>query len=414
MQDFKINLPNTPSQSKKRIAIRITKAAERALVKGHPWLFESAIIKQSQDGQPGDLAVIFDRRQKFLAIGLYDPTSIIRVRILQHHNPATINQDWFTTKITSASKIREKLPEKTNAYRLINGENDHLPGLIIDRYAQAFVIKIYSIAWMPYIGMLATILVDRFSPQHIVLRLGRNIQSSIHSSDPVHDGQLIYGKPLDRPILILENGITFEVDLIHGHKTGFYLDQRDNRSRVEKISKNKNVLNVFAYTGGFSVYAARGGACQVTSLDLNRLALLAAQRNFTHNQDHPAIKKCIHKTRAGDAFKLLTEMVQAKRSFDIVIIDPPSFAKKSSEVDKAIAAYQRLTQLGINLLEKNGILVQASCSSRISRTAFFEAVLQASRNAGRPLNEIERTGHPIDHPIHFPEGEYLKCLFAKL
>jgi 23S rRNA (cytosine1962-C5)-methyltransferase len=244
------------------------------------------------------------------------------------------------------------------------------------------------------------------------LRLGRIIQSYTQSHYKLYDGQLIYGNPLEGPVHFLENGLKFEADLKYGHKTGFYLDQRDNRAMVERISEAKNILNVFSYTGGFSVYAARGGAKTVISLDLSQPALISAKQNFAYNQDNPAIANCSHETQIGDAFKILTVYAQTNKNFDMVIIDPPAFAKKQSEQAKAISAYRRLTQLGLKILTSGGILVQSSCSSRVSKQIFIDTVCLAAKQVGRPLREIKCTGHAIDHPISFPEGEYLKCLFA--
>ena len=412
MQALNITLPSIPSPAKKHIAMRVTSPAERALKKGHPWLFETAITKQSQEGQPGDLAVIFDSHRKFLAIGLYDPTSIIRVRILHHLRPAKIDQIWFAEKIREAAEIRADLHANTNGYRLLHGENDRLPGLVIDRYAQSLVMKIYSPAWIPYLNLLIPIINDLLNPKRIVLRLARGMLSYPQHLHGLKDGDVIYGKPVDGPEFFIEHGITFEVDLKLGQKTGFFLDQRDNRARVEKISKGKRVLNIFSYTGGFSVYAARGGAKEVISVDQSQPALEAAQRNFAHNQANATISACRHEIRAGDAFKLLQNFARSNQNFELLIIDPPAFAKKEGEIKKAIAAYQQLTRQGIAVLVPGGILVQASCSSRVSEVAFFDAIHQAARQVHRPLKEFERTGHALDHPIGFPEGGYLKCLFA--
>jgi 23S rRNA (cytosine1962-C5)-methyltransferase len=226
------------------------------------------------------------------------------------------------------------------------------------------------------------------------------------------DGSVLQGTSSDNPFLFVENGITFEADIRNGQKTGFFLDQRDNRARVEKLSKEKRVLNMFSYTGGFSVYAARGGATKVVSVDLSKPALASAKRNFSYNRSDPAIAACHHEIHAGDAFELLQNYANNKITFDMLILDPPSFAKRKSEIEKAISAYHQLTGLGLKVLSPGGILVQASCSSRVSQSDFFETIHQAAQQNGRHLREIERTGHPIDHPIKFPEGEYLKCLFA--
>ena len=283
---------------------------------------------------------------------------------------------------------------------------------MIDRYNETLVLKLYSPAWLPHLKSLLECLVEVIPFEHAVLRLSRAIQKQPQVLYGIRDGNSLFGDQLNTPIRFQENGLWFEADPLQGHKTGFYLDQRENRVRVGALAKEKSVLNVFAYTGGFSVYAASGGAVQVTSLDISRPALEAAQRNFAHNQHLPAIRACEHEILPGDAFEIMAALHAKNRHFDLVVIDPPSFAKSQPEIQGAIHAYQQLTHLGLNVLNPGGTLVQASCSSRIDRDAFFPAVHRAALDAGRPLQEIERTAHPIDHPVRFKEGAYLKCLFA--
>ncbi len=444
--------------------MRVTPAAERAIKQGHPWLFESAITDQSHEGKAGDLAVIFDKKRRFLAIGLYDPQATIRVRILQRLKPATISEDFFKAKLDAANELRAPLrdtpPERlTNGYRLVHGENDGFPGLVIDRYAETCVVKLYTPAWIPHLNdvlsvlshvianpagvkqspsMQAEIAASGYRPSRndearIVLRLSERLKNTAFG---LEDGMLLQGTPLDGAVIFHENGLRFEADPVQGQKTGFFLDQRENRARVETLAKGKRVLNVFSYTGGFSVYAARGGATEVISLDASKPATDAAERNFALNfsPKSPPLapprrtggervpppragearwgENSIHKTITGDAFTEMARMKDEGQRFEMVIIDPPSFARKASQAEGALNAYQKLTKLGLDILAPNGILVQASCSSRVDSEAFFDAIHAAARQHGRPLNEIERTSHALDHPIGFKEGEYLKCLFA--
>jgi len=405
-------LASLPAPSEKRIALRVTPSAERALRGGHPWLYNDSIRQQSHEGKLGDLAVIFDSKRHFLAIGLYDPLSPIRVRILQHKEPSPINRDWFRRKIELAWEIRSVLPEDTTGYRLIHGENDGLPGLVLDNYAQTFVLKIYSAAWIPFLGDLLPQLMD-LSPMRIILRLSRDVARRPEHLYGLEDGMTVWGSRPDEPVLFKENDLIFEADPIRGQKTGFFLDQRDNRAKVEPLANGLSVLNVFAYTGGFSVYAARGGAQTVISVDSSKPALEAAERNFAHNIDHPEIANTEHKILVGNAFQILPQLHYDGVRYDMVIIDPPSFAKKRAEIETALAQYRRLTRLGLNILNPGGIFIQASCSSRISEKDFIMAVHQEAQQNGHPLQEIQRTGHPLDHPIGFPEGVYLKCLFAR-
>jgi 23S rRNA (cytosine1962-C5)-methyltransferase len=395
------------------MALHVSAPAERALRQGHPWIFDQAITEQSHEGAPGDLAVIFDNKRRFLAVGLYDPTSTIRVRILQHRQPATIDENWFKAKLIAANQLREPLTyQSTNGYRLVHGENDGLPGLIVDRYADTLVIKIYSPAWIPHLKEFCSALSQTNPTQRLMLRLSRSLNKQSRFLYGLEDGMTLAGLPLEGLILFQENGLTFECDPIHGQKTGFFLDQRENRARVEKISKGKSVLNVFAYTGGFSVYAARGGAKQVVSVDLSAPAIQAAIHNFAHNQQFPAVKSVLHETIADDAFDVLARMETQKRLFDLVIIDPPMFAQNQSQIAAGLSAYRKLTRLGLGVLRSGGTLVQASCSSRIDAETFFDTIHQSARESSRRLIEIERTGHALDHPIGFEEGAYLKCLFA--
>jgi 23S rRNA (cytosine1962-C5)-methyltransferase len=402
-----------PSPASKRIALRVSAPAERAIRQGHPWIFDQAITEQSHEGAPGDLAVIFDNKRQFMAIGLYDPTSSIRVRILQSHQPATINADWFQSKLIAANEIRKPLlGQSTDGYRLVHGENDGLPGLVIDRYAETLVLKIYSPSWIPHLKEFISALLQANPCERLILRLSRSLQKQVEFLHGLEDGVTLAGSPPEGLILFRENGITFECDPIHGQKTGFFLDQRENRARVEKLSKGKSVLNVFAYTGGFSVYAARGGAKQVVSVDMSTPAMQAAVRNFSYNQQFPTVKSASHETVAEDAFEVLARMESQKRLFDLVILDPPMFAQNQSQVAAGLSAYRKLTHLGLGVLRPGGTLVQASCSSRIDAETFFDTIHQTARESNRRLIEIERTGHALDHPIGFDEGAYLKCLFA--
>ena len=407
-------LTAVPPLAERRLALRVTPAAQRALRQGHPWLFDQAITAQSGEGRPGDLAVIFDAHRRFLAIGLYDPTSPLRVRVLHHGAPTAIDRSWLSGKLAGAIAWLSTLPENgTTGYRLVHGENDGLPGLVIDRYASTLVAKIYSLAWIPRLGELRAALDDVFPAACLVLRLSRDLLRRPEYLYGLEDGTVLAGPPPEGPVSFLENGLRFEADVLRGQKTGFFLDQRDNRARVERLSAGQEVLNVFAYSGGFSLYAARGGAPEVVSLDSSAPALAAAERNFALNLDLPAVAAAHHTSLAADAFLALADLRRGGRTFDLLIVDPPAFAKRQGEVSAALNAYERLTALALGVLRPGWTLVMASCSSRVPAAAFFDAVNAAAQRAGRPLRESERTGHPIDHPVLFPEGAYLKCLFAR-
>ncbi len=403
-------LSQTSPPSDRAIAVRVVPAAERAIRQGHPWLFADSIKSVSHEGSAGDTAVIFDRKRRLMAVGLYDPDSPVRVRILHAGSAAKINEAWFEKKLKQAQSLREPLlAQKTTGYRLVHGENDGFGGMVIDRYAETAVFKLYSMAWVPHLATLISLLPEIIPIQSIVLRLSRNIQTPAKELG-LQDGMVIWGTAVMQTVQFLENNLTFEADVIRGQKTGFFLDQRENREYVESLSQGRTVLNTFAYSGGFSLYALRGGATHVTSLDLSHPALEDAIHNVSLNP-LPSEK---HAILVGDAFEELAKLREQKKRFDMVIIDPPSFAKQKSEVTRALSAYRKLVKMGVQLVNRHGIFVMASCSSRIQAEPFFEMVHDAAWSVQRPLTEIKRTQHAIDHPITFKEAAYLKCLFAQV
>ncbi|MCB0062804.1 MAG: class I SAM-dependent methyltransferase [Caldilineaceae bacterium] len=407
-------LSTLPRPADRRIALHITRDAERHLRNGHPWLFADSIVRQSHEGKPGDLAVVFDQKRRFLAIGLYDPTSPIRLRVLQQGTQATIDRAWFHATLNASLQRRQSLlaDARTTGYRLVYGESDGLPGCVMDRFGTTLVIKLYTAAWVPHLADLVHGIEQVQPAERIVLRMSRNMQAEPAYLSGLEEGMILTGPPLTGPVVFLEHGIRFEADPIHGQKTGFFLDQRENRARVEGLAAGKRVLNVFAYNGGFSLYAARGGATEVTSLDSSGPALAAAEHNFGLNQDDPAIAATSHKLLEGDAFRLLQQLAEDGAQYDLVIIDPPAFAKRQSEVSGALNAYAQLTRLGLGVLRAGGTIVLASCSSRISSADFVANAEEAATAAGRPLTIFARTDHALDHPIGFAEGAYLKCIYA--
>lgn len=404
-----------PKPGQKRLALRLSPAGEKAVRRGLPWIYDSWVPPDTV-GNPGDLGVVFDGKKKFLGIGLWDPDSTIRLRMLHHGTPATIDATWLATKLSQGYARRAALladrEAPTDGFRLCNGENDGLPGLVVDAYADTCVIKLYTAAWVPWLGAIRDGLVALHPWERLVLRLNRAMQSNPRTLHGLRDGQILSGPALTGPVLFSENGIIFEAEPVIGQKTGFFLDQRDNRARVGRLSAGQDVLNVFSYTGGFSVYAARGGARSVASVDISQPAMDAACRNFALNAHLPEVAACRHEPVARDAFAALEEMRRQNRRFGVVILDPPMFAQSKDEVENALAAYARLTRLGLTVLEPGGILVQASCSNRVPAEDFFACIHQTAEAAGRPLREIERTGHAVDHPVSFEQGSYLKCLFA--
>jgi 23S rRNA (cytosine1962-C5)-methyltransferase len=394
-----------------RLRLRISAAAESIVRSGHPWLFADSVHEANRPGQTGELAVIFDRKDRFLAVGLFDSDSPIRVRILHAGKPQAIDAAWWEMRLAQTLARRENLfDEQTTGYRLIHGESDGWPGLVLDRYDTTLVLKLYTAAWLPRLPEVLNLFKETIPCERIVLRLSRNIQPLAEKEFQVRDGQVLSGATPSGPVIFLENGIRFEADVLRGQKTGFFLDQRENRAEVEKLASGRTVLNAFSFSGGFSVYAARGGAKSVTDLDISSHALESANRNFALNNTIPAVAACRHETVQADTFEWL-EKNSAR--FSLIVLDPPSLAKRAAEREGALRAYERLNSLGIARLDRDGILVAGSCSAHVSATDFFNTVRSAAAKSGRKYSELKTTQHPPDHPATFKEAEYLKVIYLK-
>ncbi|APY00313.1 class I SAM-dependent rRNA methyltransferase [Lacinutrix venerupis] len=400
----------TSSYSPKRLAIKLNSKGEQFVLQGHPWVFSDNITKINTDANSGDLAIIFSKnKNKVIGLGLYDANSPIRIKMLHSGNTAaTIDNAFFKSKIEEAFSKRSKLLQtNTNSYRLLFGENDGFPGLIADVYAHVLVVKIYSEIWIPYLEGILESLQNVSNAKTIVIRLSRSLeQSTLHN---LKNGEVVYGVLEDEVVEFVEHDVNFSANVIKGHKTGYFLDHRANRKQVGEWSKGKTVLDVFSYAGGFSVHALANGAKEVTSLDISKQALEIAYQNGKLNN-----YTGIHKTIADDAFVALKKLIKNKQTFDVVVIDPPSFAKQQSEIELAKKKYAQLAQLGIQLTAKKGLLVLASCSSRVLSQTFFDINMQVLRESSRTSKCILKTTHDIDHPIGFPEGAYLKCGYYKL
>ena len=398
--------------SKTTLRLRITSTAESIVRSGHPWLFADSIHEANRAGETSELAVIFDRKDKFLAVGLFDPDSPIRVRILHAGKPQAIDAAWWQNRLAQALVRREKLFDaQTTGFRLIHGESDGWPGLVLDRYDSTLVLKLYTAAWLPRLPEILALFKEKIPSERITLRLSRNIQPFAAKRFQLSDGQVLFGAAPTGPVIFSENGIRFEADVLRGQKTGFFLDQRANRAEVEKLAAGRRVLNAFSFSGGFSVYAARGGAQSVTDLDISAHALESAKRNFALNQNFPGVAACRHETVQADTFEWL-ETCPAK--FDLMVLDPPSLAKRATEREGALRAYERLNSLGIVRLERGGILVAGSCSAQVPAADFFNAVRSAARKSDRNFTELKTLQHPPDHAATFKEAEYLKVIYLKL
>lgn len=389
----------------KRLAVKLNAKGEQFVVKGHPWVFSNNIVKINTDAKSGDLAIIFSKnKNRVIGLGLYDANSPIRIKMLHSGTEKVeINAGFFQNKIKKAYHVRlSLLKTNTNSYRLIFGENDGFPGLIADVYASVLVVKMYSEIWLPYLESILPSLQETSKAKTIVIRLSRGLeQSKLHQ---FKNGDVVFGTLQNEVVEFIEHGVNFSANVIKGHKTGYFLDHRANRKQVGEWSKGKTVLDVFSYAGGFSVHALANRAKEVTSLDISKQALEIALQNGKLNN-----YSGVHKTIAGDAFEELKKLIQKKITFDVVVIDPPSFAKQVSEIELAKKKYAQLAEFGAKLTAKNGLLVLASCSSRVTSQAFFDINNQQLLAIHKPFKIILKTQHDIDHPVSFSEGAYLKC-----
>ncbi|WGK64522.1 class I SAM-dependent rRNA methyltransferase [Croceiramulus getboli] len=398
-----LKLPN-------RLAIVLTPAAQKKVKQGHPWIFDQGITRQSDSGANGSLCIIYDHHtRKMIAIGLFDPHSPIRIKVIHQGGAQTIDRSFFEVKINNAfAKRTPLLATDTTAYRLIFGESDGFPGLIADVYDQVLVVKLYSWCWEPYLDTIFELLQKQSGCKVLILRLSRNAQKT--ASGAYTDGQVVYGSwEAAQSVYFKEYGVQFSANPLRGHKTGHFLDHRENRRRVGELSRGKSVLDVFSYTGGVSVHALVGGATTVTSLDISGPALEQAKKNADLNEFSGE-----HRTLQGDAFKVMEQLRQQGTSFDVLVIDPPSFAKRAAEVDRAKQSYRSLVHLGASLLKPEGLLLMASCSSRIPAEDFFQLVEEELMKCGKSFVIDDKTLHDIDHPIGFPEAAYLKCGYYQM
>jgi 23S rRNA (cytosine1962-C5)-methyltransferase len=375
------------SSAPKTLRLRLRPTAESIVRGGHPWVFADSIKEQNREGRAGELAVIFDRNDQFLAVGFYDPESPIRVRIIQSGKPIGIDTDFWRTRFEQALAKRA-FDANTTGHRCIHGENDGFPGLVLDRYGDTCVFKIYTTAWTDRINEIAAFA----NAPNVIVRTSRNLG--------LPEATVLRGK-VTGPIQFVENGIRFEADVLRGQKTGFFLDQRENRQIVESLARGRAILNAFSFSGGFSVYAARGGATSVCDLDISAHALESARHNFALNKLAGP-----HETIQADTFEFLAQ--NPSRKFGLIVLDPPSLAKRESEKAGALRAYRQLVQSALPWLDRGGILVAASCSGHVTPEEFFATVLKASG-----LKEFRRTENPVDHPATFPEARYLKCIYLR-
>lgn len=383
--------------------IHLRKGKDQSLKRFHPWIFSGAIAHLDEGIQEGDIVRVFNAENKFVATGHFQIGSIA-VRVLSFED-IEVNSSFWAERLQKAYALRIDAGiarEDNNMYRLIHGEGDNLPGLIIDIYNEAAIMQAHSVG-MHYSRKIIA--------EELRKVMGDKLQCIYYKSETTlpykagleEESGFLYGKAMD--ITALENGLRFQIDWLKGQKTGFFVDQRDNRSLIEQYAKGRKVLNMFCYTGGFSVYALRGGATEVHSVDSSERAIEVTNHNVSLNFC-PAPN---HKSFAIDAFKYLNEM---DNSYDLIVLDPPAFAKHKDALRNALKGYTRLNAKAIQKIKPGGLLFTFSCSQAVNKDQFRLAVFTAAAQAHRNVRILHQLHQPADHPINIyhPEGEYLKGL----
>jgi 23S rRNA (cytosine1962-C5)-methyltransferase len=390
-------------------SVILKKAADNFIKRKHPWIFSGAIEKVEGNPSNGETVQIFTSNKTPIGHGSYSPSSQIRVRVWSFNPEEKIDSEFFRRKIFIANSLREKTIDfsKTNAYRIINAESDNIPGLIVDRYSNYLVCQFLSAGAEFNKKIIVEILDDAFKPSGIFERSDVEVRTK-ENLQPMQG--LLTGTVPEDLVEVKENGFKFLVDVKGGHKTGFYLDQRDNRALLSEFSKGKNVLNCFSYTGGFSVYALASVANKVTQIDSSEVALEIANKNIGLNGLNLSSVENIK----DDVFTVLRKFRDERRTFDLIILDPPKFAESASQIQKASRGYKDINLLAIKLLNLGGVLITFSCSGHISQELFQKIVADAALDSGREAKIIKQLTQSSDHPVslNFPEGLYLKGLIC--
>ena len=390
-------------------ALVVKAGRERSLLQRHPWLFSGAIARVDGEPQTGDTAIVVGADGKFLAQAAYSPTSQIRARVWSFDSGDSIDDAFFAGRVRRAIAARAPLldPQHTAA-RLIHGESDGLPGVIADRYGNVVVLQLLSAGAERWRAAIAAALADATGVRCVYERSDADVRQL--EGLPPRTGAI--SGVLPRPVTIFEGGLCYTVDVVSGQKTGFYLDQRDNRALIRKLAPGRRMLNAFCYTGGFTLAALAGGAQSVLSIDSAADALGLAQENVARN---PAIAAARAEWRDANVFAELRTLRDAGAAYDLIVLDPPKFAPTAAHAERAARAYKDVNLWALKLLAPGGFLATFSCSGGITADLFQKIVAGAAVDARAEASIVGRLGPSADHPVAlaFPEGDYLKGLLLR-
>lgn len=396
-----------------RAQIKLKPGKERSMFKRHPWLFETSVAGLEGRARPGDTVTVVSADGKPLARAAWSPSSQIRARVWSFDPDETIDDAFFKRRVAAAVDRRRALPMLVDetALRLVHAESDGLPGVIVDRYGDTLVMALTSAGADRWRDALAGALRQATGLARIYERSDSEVRA-LEGLEPVTGW---WGGAGEAPGLvdIDERGVRYQVDIASGHKTGFYLDQRDNRALLRQLSTGKRVLNCFCYTGGFSLQALAGGAASVLSIDSSGPALAMAQANLAANPELDAARA---EWLDANVFDALRGFRSEGRQFDLIVLDPPKFAPSAAHAQRAARAYKDVNLLGFRLLAPGGMLMTYSCSGGVGHELFQKIVAGAAQDAGREARIVSRLAASADHPValNVPEGEYLKGLLLQV
>lgn len=375
----------------------------------HPWVLSSAVERVVGSPADGDVVDVCSHQGRFIARGIYNGRSRIRVRLYTWDSAEQLDDGFWRRRIESAIRLRRQLglDQPEGAVRLVFSEGDGLSGLIVDRYADYLVLQPTALAVAARLETIAGILAELTRPRAILVRPD---SATVRAEGLELSDSRWLGEPPAEPVTIIEYGLKFHVDLAAGQKTGFYLDQRDNRRAAACCCRGRRVLDMFCYTGGFSLAAAQEGAVEVLGVDSSQQALALAAENAALNGLTQASFRC------GDCFRTMQELIDSGTRFGAVILDPPRFARSRRNVPQALRAYHWLNRLACELLEPEGLLVTCSCSGHVSREQFLEMLLGVAQQTGRQIQVLEQRGAAADHPVavNCRETAYLKCMICRV
>lgn len=375
------------------------------ILAGHLWVFSNEISGSPKGFEPGSLVELRDRKDAFIGIGYINPRSLIAVRILTRQKE-DIDSHFFKRRVIDALEYRKRFLNDTNAFRAVFSEGDFLPGLIVDKYSDCLSVQILTRGMEVWSQTILEVLDEIYAPSVIVLR---NDSSSRLLEGLKREKRVVKGT-LDKLPVVREVSLLFEIDPLSGQKTGFFLDQRENRVAFSHLVKGGKGLDLFCYTGAWSLHLARGGA-EVTGIDESENAIVQAQRNAEVNG---LLERCVFKK--ADVFWFLKEEVSCGKVYDFVVLDPPAFVKSRTKVKEALRGYREINASAMRLLKRGGFLATSSCSHHIDRETFMEMLRSAARDAGRRVRVMEMRSQAKDHPVllSMPETEYLKCAFLEV